>query len=50
MTQWENGGRLEVKVEVKKTHRVQGSEHRKRRIKGGYNCNPLNQSECNFVI
>gem|GEM_PF-6889035 len=47
MTQWENGGRLEVKV--KKTHR-QGSEHRKRRIKGGYNCNPLNQSECNFVI
>jgi len=26
MTQWENGGRLEVKVEVKKTHRVQDSE------------------------
>jgi hypothetical protein len=46
------GGRLEVKVElkVKKTHRAQGSGHREKRIEGGYNCNPLNQSECNFVI
>jgi hypothetical protein len=44
------GGRLEVKVkvEVKKTHRAQGIG--KEGLRGDYNCNPLNQSECNFVI